>query len=1285
VNIQYPSELPITARKDDILLALREHSVLVLAGETGSGKTTQIPKMCLEALSSLPPGLNLTPRPNRSPLIACTQPRRVAALSIARRLAQELGVQYGQEVGSKIRFNDVTSRNTRIKVMTDGILLAEMQGDPELRQYDCIIIDEAHERSLNIDFLLGHLKLLLARRPELKLVITSATIETEVFSRAFGDAPIIEVSGRMYPVETFYRPFDHLAEELGEITYIDAAAHAVEEIIGAHPPGDILIFMPTEKDIRETRDQLQAHYRQTHEIVPLFGRLSSGEQAKVFAPGPQPRIVIATNIAETSLTIPRIRYVIDSGLARISRYSPRSRTKRLPIEPISQSSANQRKGRCGRLTAGVCIRLYSEEEFAARPSHTQPEIQRANLAEVILRMKAFHLGAVETFPFLNPPQPTAIRAGYQLLIELGALDEKQNLTPLGWDLARLPVDPAIARMIVQAVKERALSEVLVIAAGLSVQDPRERPTDAKEAAEQAHRRFTVPDSDFLTLLSIWNTFHDEFERLRTQSQMRRFCREHFLSYMRMREWVDLHAQLEEALESVDFTSIGETVTTIKAPPPTDPNRKMDVALYAAIHRSILAGLLTHVAQRREKNIYCATGDREVMVFPGSNLFQKDAAQSARGSGRAVPGKDAAQARPDPRAAIEKTFQPKWIVAGEIVETSRLFARTAARIDPAWIVELGAHICKFVYQAPHWNAGQGRVLVTEKVLLGGLEILQRLAPYGKINPREATEIFIRSALVEEPIATPHSFLKKNQSLREKIETWQTRLRSAGLPDVDEALYRFYAKRIQNVSSVHDLNRFLNEEGKGDPNFLCMTEPDLIGDRDLRLNESSFPESLEIEGHSVPLQYSYAPGEDQDGVTAQVPLTLLQHLRPGVLEWAVPGWREEQIRTLLKALPKSLRVPLMPLEPKVEEIARELKPDSGSLLEALSSFIASRYKVPVTPISWPPDALPLHLKPRIQVLGPGNKTQTTTRDLNSVRTQLREAEKKVETNAWDLAAQRFERYHLQSWDFGDLPERIEIPSSSGIPLLAYPGLQLEGGEVSLRLFRSRDEAIQSSGAGVIRLGELTLARDLAWVQKDLRALAAVKDLYITLGPAEELFETAYIGLRNQLLDADISYPLRRSDFEQRLASARQQMPGMVPKFLDLVCAILRLRQEMLLSKKKYPEMERDLARLAAPRFLEKIPAHRLPHLPRYLKAIKLRAERWTVNPVKDQEKSRQILPFIERRNALLARKDLTAEQKKAVEKLGWLIEELKVSLYAQELGTAEPISPKRLEKFLEENRI
>lgn len=1250
-RIQYPAELPIVARKDEIVQAIGENQVLVLAGETGSGKTTQIPKMCLEAGAG------------RRGMIGCTQPRRVAALSIAKRLCQELQVDYGKFVGSKIRFNDETSRQTRIKVMTDGILLAEMQGDPELRQYDCIIIDEAHERSLNIDFLLGHLKLLLPRRRDLKLVITSATIETEAFSRAFDNAPVIEVSGRLYPVEVLYRDYDHLAEEEGQFTYIDAAVEAVREIVQDHPPGDTLIFMPGEKDIRETRDQLQGRYSATHEIIPLFGRLSAGDQERVFSPGPAPRMIIATNIAETSLTLPRIRYVVDAGLARISRYSPRTRTKRLPIEPISQSSANQRKGRCGRLSQGVCIRLYSEEDFEKRPQYTQPEIQRSNLAEVILRMKAFHLGDVETFPFLNPPQPAAIKTGYQLLLELGALDANHAITPLGWDLARLPVDPAIGRMILQAVKEKALAEVLVIAAGMSIQDPRERPADQKEAAEFAHRRFHEPRSDFLTLLKIWNAYHDEFERLKTQGQMRRFCRSHFLSYSRMREWTEIHSQLEEFLETVDFTSIGETITTIKAPGKPNPATIIDDYLYYAIHRCILTGLLTHIAQRQEKNLYRATGNRDAMIFPGSNLFDKN-------TGKEPKGKQHGGVR-----------QPQWIVAGELVETSRLFARSVAGIEPRWVAELGAHICRLSHTEPHWSKTQQRVLARERVLLGGLEVHSRMAPFGPVNPKEATEIFIRCALIEEPLEGPYPFLRHNLELKEKIETWQTRSRQGGLLNVDEALYRFYATRIFNVSSRDDLNRFLKENGGGkNSGNLFATEKDLAGDKDLSLNSAAFPEQIKIGGHDVALRYNYAPGEEHDGVTLQAPITLLQHLQPGQLEWAIPGWREEQVRTLLRALPKSLRVPLMPLDPKVAEICAELNPGSQSLLEALSRFIQARYKVAVTADSWPKDALPDYLRPRVEIRGAENKVVATSRDLSSLQGKLREQEKKVESGVWETAAAKFERFDLETWDFRDLPEQIQIPAGN-VPLFGYPGLEVEDGVVSLRLFRRLNDAVHSSQAGISRLAELALQKELGWVQKDLRALDRVKALYITVGNPDELQETAFSNLRNHLFDHDKIYPLTREKFDQIVAQGKSRLPGLVPRFLDLVSQILNLRQELLLHKKAYPGMLQDLNALLPSRFLEQIPYSRLAHIPRYLKAMRVRADRAALNPVKDREKAGQIAPLANILQSLKARKDLAPEQRAALHEFRWLIEEYKVSLYAQELGTATPVSGKRLEQFLE----
>ncbi len=591
--VSYAPELPITARKDEIVAAIRANQVVVIAGETGSGKTTQLPKMCLEA------GLGIRAK------IGCTQPRRVAALSISRRIAEELSVTWGREVGCKIRFDDRSSSETYIKLMTDGILLAEAQGDPQLSDYDAIIIDEAHERSLNIDFLLGHLKGLLARRSDLKLIITSATIDTQMFSRHFNDAPIIEVSGRMYPVEVVYQSQGSASDEQGDLNYVDAAVQAAERIVYESSFGDVLIFMPGERDIRETTDLLEGRLGRDAEIIPLFGRLSSGDQQRVFSPSSQRKLVIATNIAETSLTIPGIRYVIDAGLARISRYNPRTRTKRLPIEPVSQSSANQRKGRAGRVQDGICIRLYSEEDFNARPAFTQPEIQRANLAEVILRMKAFRLGDIETFPFVQPPTPAAIANGYALLQELGALDAQRNLTPLGGDLARLPIDPTLGRMLLQSQQEHASRELLIIAAGLSIQDPRERPLDQKEAAAAAHKRFADPQSDFLALLNIWNAVHDEWEKLRGQSQRRRFCRQHFLSYLRMREWQDLYAQLHDALDDLGTLRINESN-----------------AAYDAIHRSILSGLIGHVAHREERNLYKAAGNRDVTMFPGSALYER---------------------------------------------------------------------------------------------------------------------------------------------------------------------------------------------------------------------------------------------------------------------------------------------------------------------------------------------------------------------------------------------------------------------------------------------------------------------------------------------------------------------------------------------------------------------------------------------------------------------------------------------------------------------------------------
>ena len=749
-RIEYPPELPISARADEIIGAIRDHQVIILAGETGSGKTTQIPKMCLVA--------------GRGELgrIACTQPRRVAATSVARRVAEELNVELGREVGCKIRFADQTSSDTVIKFMTDGMLLAELQADPSLGGYDTIIVDEAHERSLNIDFILGHLRRLRLQRPELKIIITSATIDTEAFSKAFDGAPIIEVSGRVYPVEVIYAPLEEMKGDpssakaaegrQGEYTYIDAAVEAVERVLHESTNGDVLVFMPTERDIRETRDLLEGRHAKSKnsglEVVPLFGRLTNAEQQRVFATSPRRKVIVATNIAETSLTIPGIRFVIDTGLARFSRYTPQSRTRRLPVEPVSQSSADQRKGRCGRVSDGVCIRLFSEQDYLDRPRFTQPEIQRSNLADVILRMKAFGLGDIEDFPFLNAPPAKGIRAGYALLHELGAIDDAGILTDLGRELAHLPVDPTIGRMILQARNEKALREVLIIAAALSIQDPRERPLEQKEKADTAHKRFTHPDSDFLTLLAIWETYHDQFEQM-TLGKLRKFCTAHFLSFLRMREWRDVYAQLQDTLrERVGFawTSVYDGVKQgqeVKFAPATPA--------YRAVHRSILAGLLGNIATRTEEGDYHAAHDRRVDIFPGSALFER--------MERKKPFTKAAEG-----AKPAKPKVAKWIMAAEIMETARVYARTCARIDPQWVLELGAHLLRVAHSEPFWNVDGGRVLVKERRRLYNLELETRSASYGKINPVHATEIFIREGLVNDTITWPFDFLAHNRRLR-----------------------------------------------------------------------------------------------------------------------------------------------------------------------------------------------------------------------------------------------------------------------------------------------------------------------------------------------------------------------------------------------------------------------------------------------------------------------------------------------------------------------------------------
>lgn len=1269
-KLDYPPSLPITARRGEIVRAIREHPVIVLAGETGSGKTTQIPKFCIEAGRG------------RRGMIACTQPRRVAALSVSRRVAEELGVAWGREVGCKIRFDDRTSRQTAVKFLTDGMLLAEVHGDRELRAYDTIVVDEAHERSLNIDFLLGHLNKLRHRRLDLRIIITSATIDTAKFSAAFGNAPIIEVSGRTFPVEIIYAPPDELLSERDDATRVDAAVDSLLRIVETRQQGDVLIFMPTERDIRETAELIEGRKLRGVTVLPLFGRLTAAEQQRIFAPAPGRKVVVATNIAETSLTIPGIRFVIDGGEARISRYNSRTRTKRLPIEPVSQSSANQRSGRAGRVESGVCIRLYDEEDFLHRPVYTPPEILRSNLAEVILRMQAAQLGEIETFPFIDPPPGAAVKAGYALLEEIGAIDEERRLTNIGHELASLPVDPTVGRMLLQARRERALGEVLVIAAALSIQDPRERPLEKEAAADAAHKQFINPDSDFLTLLNIWDAIHEETERL-PLGRLRKFCKEHFLSFTRMREWRDIHSQLSSALggrqseraraeqaseadENDDVLTVGPAPEASASPSGTAAHAGVADWIYGgeryrAVHRSILTGLLSNVAVRDEGNVFKATADRKVFVFPGSALFEK-------------PGKR----RPDGQPAPRKRRLPSknfWIACAEILETQRLYARTAARIDPGWLEEIGGHVCRWSHSEPDWHAESGRVLVRETVRLHGLEVQSRMVDFGKIDPPAATDIFIRAALVADTLESPLKFLEHNRRVRARVATIQTRQRSRAWLDLDGATHRFYAARIEGVSSVHDLNRLWKERVSLEPKFLFMDESDLLADAS-EGDEIAFPDEVSLDNRVIPLDYVYKPGDERDGITLRLPYRDRNKLAPGFLDWIVPGNIRESVEVLLRGLPKDARQRLSPIAERVDGIAAQLKPDGRALVQSVAEILSREFGVDATAAQLAAIPLPDHLKVRVEILDDSGAPIAGGRDLAELREALTRHERTLAErpaasveDAWRKLAASFERESLDDWTVGDLARRVKVAEHAGVPVWAHPALADEGKDgVALRLFRSAAEAAAAMPAGVAALVEAQLSRELGWLERDLKDLRELGPAAVAIQPMERWHGDAFACIRASLREQPAGAPTREA-FVLRVAESREHLKGIVGRLIDLLRDILALRQELLAHPSPYAGMGGDVGWLVFPGFLRVTPWRQLPHLPRYLKAMKIRADRWRQDPGKDHRRATQIAPWLKAAAA--------ARGSPGGDDFRWLVEEFRVSVFAQELGTARPVSEKKLE--------
>lgn len=1267
----YTGELPIHQRREEILQTLRSNQIVVIAGETGSGKTTQIPKFLLEC------GFGA------KGWIGCTQPRRVAALSVAQRIAEELQVTYGGEVGAKIRFTDETRKDSVIKVMTDGILLNELQDDPMLRGYEAIVIDEAHERSLNIDFILGCLRNLSKQRQDLKIVITSATIDTERFSEAFDHAPIIEVSGRMFPVETLYRPVEELAGGNKDYDYIDAASEVINEILEANREGDILTFLPGERDIHELRKALEDSPARQCDLLPLYGRLAKADQQRIFHPKHKRRIILATNIAETSLTVPGIRYVVDSGLARVSRYSPHSRTQRLPIEPVAQSSAEQRKGRCGRVSEGVCYRLYSEDDYEAREEFNSPEIHRSNLASVILRMMAFKLGDIRTFPFIDPPAENAIVGGYRLLAELGAVtrdeqspnEDDYRLTKLGRRLSRIPVDPTVARMLLQAQQENVLDDALVIASGLSIQDPRERPAEVAKEADEMHKKFVHPESDFLALLNIWNSYHEKLDTL-SHSKLRKFCRSHFLAYQRMREWRDIHHQLERFLSSRE-SKVKVKVTEKKNP--TSRISNPESQNYAAIHRSILSGLLSNIACKEQEHNYRGPRNRKALLFPGSGLFDHETAKKQR--------KAAYAKKTKPKPA--KTSAPQWIVCGEWMETNRLYARTAAKIQVEWIEAMAGDLLSVRHTEPFWSTKSAAVLCKQRKLLFGLEIERSNVSYSRIDPDEATDIFVRNGLVEGGIKERPKFHSHNEALRETAESEIARQQLGSTQVVEDQLFEFYRARVSGVGSFSDLRSFAKSKHGGSLDFLKAELNDLLPSQN-KVAEEDFPKSIQLGGHQMPLSYRNEPGHEADGVTLRLPVSQLGAIQEGALDWAVPGHLEAKIENLLRNLPKPLRIKLHPLKDRVKELREKVRPSDASLSKQLTEILKHDYGIQTYRDQWISD-LPEHLKLRIQVENREGEALAESRDLDQLHTQLEHKSKSVRSSeglegipAWQRAAAQYEREDLNEWNFDDMPQWIDLSGESGLPLVAYPALVRESGKVHLRLMPEQPSALKATQEAWPELCEQVMGRDLAWIRRDLKELKSLGTGLLPLGGYDAIKESAWQHIRRHFFACEAILPLKESKFKKTLERADLEMRGIVPKLHEQLAALLGARAEvaLLLEKNKtkqaisYPGMRQQLERIAPTDLLDRFEFSELPHLTRFLNGMMVRARRARDNIQRDVEKAKRVAPYEAKFENL---RKLAAQQKQpgVVKAFMILLEEFKVSVFAQELGTARKTSEKRLD--------
>jgi ATP-dependent RNA helicase HrpA len=1263
-------DLPITKKKNDIIEAIKKNCVVIISGETGSGKTTQIPKFCLAAGRGI------------QGMIGCTQPRRIAAINVAKRIAFELNEPMGKSVGYKIRFDDKTPANAYIKLMTDGILLAETQQDRFLNQYDTIIVDEAHERSLNIDFTLGILRKLVKQRKDLKLIITSATIDTKKFSMAFDNAPIIEVSGRMYPVETIYMPLENEdANTNGEDQgYVEAAAEAANRLLARSRTGDILIFMPTEQDIGETLELIRGQNHPGVMALPLFARLSAKEQSKIFSTGIGRKIIVSTNVAETSLTIPGIKYVVDTGLARIPSYSPRTRTTALPVLPISQSSANQRLGRCGRVENGVCIRLYDEEDFNGRPFFTSPEILRSNLAEVILRMIFLSLGDVACFPFIDPPAPKSIKDGFDTLVELGAIQKKATpappgnkpytLTRTGQIMARLPVDPKLSRILIEAQKHGCLKEATIIVTALAIADVRQRPADKIQAANQKHGLFKDPGSDFITLLNLWNAYASAEKQFNSRGKRKAWCADHFLSFKRLREWQDIHRQISRMLQEHGFKQgncpentfpgdLGQISTGTGHLKSKEFN--LGGPLYIALHKSLLSGYLGGIAHKKEKNLFLAAKGQQAVIFPGSGLFGKAG---------------------------------DWIVAAEFVKTSQLFARGVANIDPAWLEEVGKKLCTHTYFEPHWEKKRGEVMVSEQVSLFGLIIVAgRKVAYGRVNPEEACEIFIRHALVQGEIDLPLKFMVHNQGLIQDLEALENKTRKKDILASEEDIWAFYHSRLPRpFFNIHTFRKFLKDQK--DDNFLRMTLADLqrsqVDDRELAL----FPDSLAMEQGQFALEYEFNPGAATDGVTLNVPVDSAVLVSKHSVDRLVPGLFEEKVAALIKNLPKKHRIRLVPVQDTATLIARQMKREDKPLFTLLSSFILQKFGITIPPTLWSEENLPDHLRMRISIRDGKNREIKSMRDL-SILGQFASHRPSDKDTEFERLRKTYEQDPIKDWSFPDLEPHISLVQPDGFIQKVYPGLKIDPRDqtLSLRLFKSGPIALASHIKGIRALFELTFPDDFKTLKKDIKAATGLKQMAPYFNGFAQFHQSIFNAIVKEMFEKDLR---KKEDFNAHGNKIRTQLYVRTQKILKMILTVgkeydagFSLIQKLSLQHKKKPasfelltRLFNELKNLTPANFLELYALGRVEHLPRYLACIRIRAQRAVDNPVKEGQKYLLINPFDHKLKTLLSSLSERSSREKAsaVESFYWLLEEYKISVFAQEIKTHGKISAKKLDKEL-----